>query len=77
LEVLINSNSKFKVSEGNLWVALRGRSRLTLESLTCDIKRANDSASTAIENMGVDHGGFDIFMAKEFLDGADVVAIFQ
>jgi hypothetical protein len=27
--------------------------------------------------MGKDHGGFDIFMAKQFLDGANVVAGFQ
>ena len=27
--------------------------------------------------MGVDHGGFDVFVAKEFLDGADVVAVLE
>lgn len=27
--------------------------------------------------MGVDHGGFDIFVAEEFLDGANVVARFK
>ena len=27
--------------------------------------------------MGVDHGGFDIFVAEEFLDGADVVAVLE
>ncbi len=27
--------------------------------------------------MGVNHGGFDIFVAQQFLDGADVVAILQ
>ena len=27
--------------------------------------------------MGVDHGGFDIFVTEEFLDGADVVAALQ
>ena len=45
-------------------------------SLTCDIKGANDSASTAIENIVIDHGGFNIFVAKEFLDRADVIAVF-
>jgi hypothetical protein len=25
--------------------------------------------------MGVDHGGFDILLTEEFLDGADIVAI--
>ena len=27
--------------------------------------------------MGVDHGGLDIFMTKELLDGADVVTSFE
>lgn len=27
--------------------------------------------------MGVDHGGFDVAVAEEFLDGADVVAVFD
>ena len=27
--------------------------------------------------MGVDHGGFYVFVAEEFLDGADIVARFQ
>jgi len=27
--------------------------------------------AAAIEDMGVDHGGFDVFVAEEFLNGAD------
>ena len=27
--------------------------------------------------MGVDHGGFDIFVSEEFLDGADIVAVLE
>jgi hypothetical protein len=27
--------------------------------------------------MGVDHGGTDVFMAQELLNGANIVAIFQ
>nr|VFK74498.1 MAG: hypothetical protein BECKMB1821H_GA0114242_100563 [Candidatus Kentron sp. MB] len=27
--------------------------------------------------MAVDHGGFDVFAAREFLHGSDVVAVFQ
>ena len=27
--------------------------------------------------MGVDHGGFDVFVTEEFLDGADVVAVLE
>ena len=40
-------------------------------SLTRDIKRANDTTIAAIENMSVDHRGFNIFVSEEFLDGAD------
>ncbi len=43
--------------------------------LDCNIKRADDSTSTAIKDMGVDHGGFDVFVSEEFLDGANVVAV--
>ena len=27
--------------------------------------------------MGVDHGGFDVLVPEEFLDGADVVAVLE
>ena len=27
--------------------------------------------------MGVDHGGFDVFVTEEFLDGADIVAALE
>jgi hypothetical protein len=27
--------------------------------------------------VGIDHGGFDIFMPQEFLHGADIVAVLQ
>ena len=27
--------------------------------------------------MGVDHGGLDIFVTKELLDGANVIAVFE
>ncbi len=30
-----------------------------------------------MEDVGVDHGGFDVFVSEEFLDGADVVAILK
>lgn len=30
-----------------------------------------------MEDVGVDHGGFDVFVAEEFLDGADVVAALE
>ena len=36
-----------------------------------------DGVGSALEDVGVDHGGFDVFVAEEFLDGADVVAVLQ
>ncbi len=33
--------------------------------------------TTALKDVGVNHGGFDIFIAEEFLDGANVVAILK
>ena len=45
--------------------------------LTCAIEGADYSASAAIENVGVDHGGFDIAVTEEFLNGADVVAVLE
>ena len=51
------------------------RCRAIVEGLACNIKRADDSASTAIKDMDVDHGGFDVFVSEEFLDGANVVAV--
>jgi len=53
------------------------RSRSVLKSLTCDIKGADHSASTAIENVSVDHGGFDIFVGEKFLNSADIVAVLE
>ncbi len=29
------------------------------------------------QNVGINHGGFDIGMAQKFLDGADVVAVLE
>ncbi len=34
-----------------------------------------DGASELVEDVGVDHGGFEAFVAEEFLDDADVVAL--
>ena len=38
---------------------------------------AADDAGAAVERVGVDHGGAHVFVAKQFLNGADVVAVFQ
>ena len=36
-----------------------------------------DPSATLVQDMGVDHGGADVFVAEELLDGTDVVAVFQ
>ena len=38
------------------------------------VQGAADGQAAALEDVGVDHGGFDILVAEQFLDGADVVA---
>jgi len=35
------------------------------------------SFAAPVEYLGVDHRGFDILMAKEFLNRADVIPVFQ
>lgn len=39
------------------------------------IKGRLDSESATLENVGVDHGGFYIFVPEQFLDGANVVSV--
>ena len=34
-----------------------------------------DGEAAALEDVGVDHGGFYVFVSEEFLYGADVVAV--
>ncbi len=41
------------------------------------VKRTFDGHATALKNMSIDLGSFDIFVAKQFLDGADVIAVLQ
>jgi len=41
------------------------------------VEGATDGEATAVENVSVDHCGFDVFVTQEFLDGADVVAVLQ
>ncbi len=36
-----------------------------------------DGEAAALKDVGVDHGGFDVFVAEEFLDGADVVSVLE
>jgi hypothetical protein len=37
------------------------------------IQRAFDCQTAALKDMGVDHGGFYVFVPEQFLNGADVV----
>ena len=41
------------------------------------IERAAHGEAALFEDMGVDHGCFDILVTEQFLDGADIVAILQ
>jgi hypothetical protein len=41
------------------------------------VQGASDAAVTAVQDVGVDHGGLDAAVAEEFLDGADVVTVFE
>ncbi len=41
------------------------------------IQRAAHRPAAAVEDVGVDHRGADVFVTQEFLDGADIVAILQ
>lgn len=41
------------------------------------IERTFDSQSAALKHMSIDHGSFDVFMTQEFLDSANVIAVFE
>ena len=41
------------------------------------VRWARHPTRAAIEHMGIDHRGLNIAMAKQFLDGADVMAALQ
>jgi hypothetical protein len=40
------------------------------------VGRAEDSGGASVEDVGVDHGGGDVAVAEELLDGSDVGAVF-
>jgi hypothetical protein len=42
-----------------------------------EIERTADATSTTLQHMGIQHRCADIFVSKQFLDRADVIAIFQ
>ena len=61
--------------------ALR-RHNLYLREMVRDIVlelvgRALYAVGAAFGYVGVDHGGFEVSVAQEFLDGADVVSVFE
>lgn len=36
-----------------------------------------DREPAPLENVGIDHGGFDVFVSEEFLNGTNVIAILE
>ena len=59
---------------GRPWVGMaergRGRSRLAIQG-------AFNGQAAAVKDVGVDHGGLDVLVAEQLLDGADVVAALE
>jgi len=53
----------------------RGIGELVIGGLV--VEGGFDGKAAAVEDVGIYHCGFDVFVAEEFLDGADVVAALQ
>ena len=45
--------------------------------MPCGVEWAAHGHAAALEDVGVDHGGLDILVAEQVLDGADVVAVLE
>jgi hypothetical protein len=45
--------------------------------LASAVEWAAYAARTAIEDVGIDHRGADVFVAEQLLDGSDVVAVLE
>ena len=41
------------------------------------VQGTNDSHGTALENMGVDHGGLHIFMSEQFLNCTNIITALE
>ena len=41
------------------------------------IERASEAAAEVEDDVGVEHGGAEVFVAEESLDGSDVDAVFE
>ena len=51
-----------------------GSGQLAVISGGLGVEGRFDGEAAEFHNVGVDHGGFDVFVAEEFLDGSDIVA---
>jgi hypothetical protein len=69
------TDAEAALSRGEYRVEVRFRQYPTLGGLP--IQRRFNSESATLENVGIDHGGFDILVSKEFLNCADIVAVLQ
>jgi hypothetical protein len=65
-----SSGQRCAEAAGNRGAGLMGEGSLQIQG------RAHGQAA-ALEHVGVDHGRLDVFVAQQFLDGADVVAVFE
>ncbi len=52
-------------------IRIRHLYRAALET----VQRATHAFADPIENMGIDHRGFDIVAAQEFLYGSDIITV--
>jgi hypothetical protein len=71
----IGIDRNFYVQLKMSWRSLRGDRRQSIADLSASIERTANTMSTFIQNVGINHGRFDIFMAQEFLNGADIVVV--
>ena len=46
----------------------------SVECRVSGVEGGFDGEAAALEDVGVDHGSLDVFVAEEFLDGADIIA---
>jgi hypothetical protein len=51
--------------------------RKLINSQPLAIQGTADGQATALENVSVDHGSFDAFVAQQFLDSANIVTGFE
>jgi hypothetical protein len=55
-----------------MWISIKSSC-----SISNSIDRAANSLSTPIQNMGIYHGRFYILVAKQLLDGPDVITVLK